>query len=45
MQIRSIAGVFAAAWTMFSSSAATAHPLGNFSISHYSGIGRRQRRH
>ena len=39
MQIRSIAGVLAAAWTMFSSSAAPAHPLGNFSISHYSGIG------
>ena len=38
MQIRSIAGVLAAAWTMFSSSAAPAHPLGNFSISHYSGI-------
>ena len=39
MQIRSLAAVLAAAWTMLSASAATAHPLGNFSISHYSGIG------
>ena len=38
MQIRSIAAVIAAAWMMISASAATAHPLGNFSISHYSGI-------
>ena len=39
MQIRSIAAAVAAAWAMLSSSAAIAHPLGNFSISHYSGIG------
>lgn len=38
MYTRLIAVVLLAACSALSSSAATAHPLGNFSISHYSGI-------
>jgi ABC-type nickel/cobalt efflux system permease component RcnA len=38
MDIRRIAVIGFVAWTIFASDPATAHPLGNFSISHYSAI-------
>src|SRR5262245_2670665 len=38
MRHRLIAAVFFVAWSLFNASVVTAHPLGNFSISQYSGI-------
>src|SRR5262245_22861631 len=38
MNARAIITILLAAWIMIVPNSATAHPLGNFSISHYSGI-------
>ncbi|HVR16660.1 MAG TPA: hypothetical protein VMS25_09885, partial [Candidatus Limnocylindrales bacterium] len=38
MDMRRIAVIWFAVWTIFGVDRATAHPLGNFSISHYSAI-------
>ena len=38
MNDRAIITILLTAWIMIIPNSATAHPLGNFSISHYSGI-------